>query len=146
MANKETYSILDDTFNGEILTSELYKELKASSLSSLVAYIDVDTDSDIIDIHFSVALDSGQKTTLDGIISAHTAQELSSDYIEVYNHMNLNSFSIYNKYEVPKDVNYDVLGLYKKVTMVDGDITEVIYYGSYDGETYSSENKIYCTV
>ena len=43
--------------------------------------------------------------------------ETSNDYIEIYNHININTFQFINRYEVPKDLDYDILGLYKKITI-----------------------------
>jgi len=49
----------------------------------------------------------------------------------------------------PTDVDYDILGLFKKRTIVKGELTKVEYYGEYNstGQTYSrlvvSEDRVY---
>ena len=69
-----TYSISNDTLNGQVAMISLQKEV-ANALPASVFYIT--TQEDDLHINFAVALDAGQKTTLDSTISIHTGRELS---------------------------------------------------------------------
>jgi hypothetical protein len=43
---------------------------------------------------------------------------------------------------IPKDISYDILGLHKKETVVNGDLIEVTYYGEYDENTKIHSNPV----
>jgi len=61
----------------------------------------------------------------------------SDKYLRIYAYMDDNTNQIKNRFIVPKDFNYKLLPLFKDIVMIDGDITEIIYYGDYSGSSYS---------
>lgn len=50
-------------------------------------------------------------------------------YLEIYNHLQVN-FETTDRTVSPKDQPYNILGLYKDETIVDGDLIQVIYYAT----------------
>ena len=68
-----TYSIASDTANGAVASVELSNEIAASSITVAVDHIE--TAGDVLDVHMKDTLSAGNKTTLDGIITAHDGVE-----------------------------------------------------------------------
>lgn len=62
------------------------------------------------------------------------------DYFVLYDHINDGS-TIINAHP-PVDVDYDILSLHKKRTIVKGELIKVEYFGSYDYSTKIYSNKI----
>lgn len=56
-------------------------------------------------------------------------------------------FKVSDSTESPEDINYDILGLHKKLIFDKGELLKVEYYKNYDGTTYSdlavTEDRIY---
>lgn len=59
----------------------------------------------------------------------------------------MNPFVVNNSQESPYNLNYDVLGLHKKMYFITGQVAKAEYYKNYDGVTYSGlavvENRNY---
>ena len=66
---KYTYSIADDTANGTLALSKLSDEIKASSIVTGEDHIE--SLGDVLDIYMKDALSAGDKTILDGVVTAH---------------------------------------------------------------------------
>ena len=73
-ATKYTYSISGDFPNAKEDSSRLSREILDSSISTPLERID--TDGDDCDIWFDDALSGGDKTTLDGLVAAHTGEPM----------------------------------------------------------------------
>jgi hypothetical protein len=72
------YSIANDTANGEVNSTVLQSQINDSSISTGVL-IDIGTTGDDLGITFDVALSAGDKTTLDGVVAAHTGVSLTGN-------------------------------------------------------------------
>lgn len=59
----------------------------------------------------------------------------------------MEKFRLNNSYESPENINYDILMLHKKRSIVKGELLSVEYYKNYNGVTYTElcvkENRIY---
>lgn len=64
------YSIAGDTANGVLSESDLHKEIQESPIVIAIDY--VVSSGDDLDIFFKDVLSTGDKTSLDGIVAAHT--------------------------------------------------------------------------
>jgi len=73
-ATKYTYSISGDFPNAKEDSSRLSREILDSSISTPLERID--TDGDDCDIWFDDVLSGGDKTTLDGLVAAHTGEPM----------------------------------------------------------------------
>ena len=72
MANtKYTYSISSDFPNEQVYSSTLTQEINDSSISS-ASLLYIETTGDDCDIWFDDPLSTGDETTLDGLVAAHT--------------------------------------------------------------------------
>lgn len=71
MATKFTYSISNDTKNGDVVQSSLYNEIINSNIT--IALESVNSEGDVLEINFNTDLSAGEETTLDGIIADHEA-------------------------------------------------------------------------
>ena len=69
MSTKYTYSILNDFLNSKVATDKLDIEIKVSTITIALDYIN--TDSDYCDIWFKSSLGGSDQTTLSGIVSSH---------------------------------------------------------------------------
>lgn len=78
---KYTYSIATDTANAALASDALKSEYEASSIVTALDYITA--LGDVLDIYCKDALSAGDKTTLDGLVTAHTGVGLSGDPSEV---------------------------------------------------------------
>lgn len=65
----ESYSISTDTANATVDLPKLETEITSSSITA--SFDKLLTDADALEVHFDVALDTSDKTILDGIISGH---------------------------------------------------------------------------
>lgn len=79
---KYTYSIANDTANGVLAADALKSEYEASSIITALDYIS--SLGDVLDIYTKDALSTGDKTTLDGVVSNHTGTSLGGDPTPVY--------------------------------------------------------------
>jgi len=73
-STKYTYSISTDFPNHKVDSSRLLVEIQGSSI--VVALDRIDTDGDNCDAWFKDALSSGDETTLNGIVAAHSGEPL----------------------------------------------------------------------
>ena len=77
------YTISTATANGAVVSSKLEDEIQATSIVTALA--SVVTTGDILTITFRDALSSGDKTTLDGVVSAHDGvAPLTFDYVKQF--------------------------------------------------------------
>jgi hypothetical protein len=76
-ATKYTYSISSDFPNHQVNSGALTEEIDDSSISS-AALLRIDTAGDDCDIWFDDPLSSGDQTTLNGLVAAHTGEPVSS--------------------------------------------------------------------
>lgn len=74
---KYTYSISTDFPNGKVAPSRLTQEIQASSISIALDYIN--TSGDDCDIWFKDVLSSGDQTTLDGVVAAHSGDPIPNN-------------------------------------------------------------------
>ena len=60
---------------------------------------------------------------------------------------NNTKFKINNSWDSPENLNYDIIGLHKKRTIIVGELRSVEYYSTYDGISYSDlvvlEERVY---
>ena len=63
-----TYSKSVD-FGGQLAPGQFATEVASSSIGT--NFLRVDTDGDVVDVVFSVALTAPQQTTLDGLVSSY---------------------------------------------------------------------------
>jgi hypothetical protein len=70
------YSIANDTANGEVNSAVLQTQINGAGITSGVL-IDIGTTGDDLGITFDVALSAPDKTTLDGVVAAHTGVALT---------------------------------------------------------------------
>ena len=68
-----TYSVASDTANGSVASGALFEEIEATAI--VIALDDVKVEADVLDIVFKDALSTGDKTLLDGAVSAHDGVE-----------------------------------------------------------------------
>lgn len=73
-ATKYTYSIAGDFPNDQVDPSRLEREIRASSITTALDYIN--TSGDDCDLWFKASLDSGEVATLDGLVAAHSGERL----------------------------------------------------------------------
>jgi len=79
-SSKYTYSVADDTANGAIATTSLKLEIAASSIPVATDYINTNYPlGDSLEICMKAVLSSGQKTVLDGVVTAHTGIEVVNE-------------------------------------------------------------------
>lgn len=77
-----TYSVANDTLNGKVDTYKLEKDVQASSITKALDYITVSGDT--LTVAFKAAISTAEKTTLDGVVSAHTGDPVvETDSVEV---------------------------------------------------------------
>lgn len=74
---KYTYSIAADTANAALSLDALKQEYEDSSIVTALDYIT--SLGDVLDIYTKDALSTGDKTTLDSVVSAHTGVALDPD-------------------------------------------------------------------
>lgn len=77
---KYTYSIATDTANALLASDSLEKSIRESAI--LHALASVVSLGDVLDISFRDAISAGDKTTLDGLVSAHTGVALEQVIIQ----------------------------------------------------------------
>lgn len=77
-----SYSIAFDTLNAKVLTHKLVDEIEASSIAKSIDR--VDTDGDTLTVVFTSALDATEKTTLNGVVSAHDGEPYPVDNSPVH--------------------------------------------------------------
>ena len=70
MTTKYTYTISTQTANGKVQPGKLHAEIVEASLPGFIGVRPGGADQEIME--FSVALSAEDKTTLDGIVAAHT--------------------------------------------------------------------------
>jgi len=91
----ESYSITTD-FGGSVSISQLDQEIQDSSI--VTSLLGINRYGDTIDIVFSSTISTGEKTTLDGIVSAHTPVTTASfTPFSVYPARNTYRSSIYSR-------------------------------------------------
>lgn len=101
--------------------------------------------------YFPAALSEFEKGNLDMAMADRgfnfsTSAETSTGEkdLAIYNYISDKNVA---KNKVPKDQDYGVLGLYKKNTLVDGDLVRVEYFGAFDGQDFSlpvvREDRVY---
>jgi hypothetical protein len=78
---KYTYSITTDTANALLAADALKEEIGSSSIVTALDYIT--SLGDVLDIYMKDALSTGDKTTLDGVVSAHTGVPLAGEASKV---------------------------------------------------------------
>lgn len=97
------------------------------------------------------------KTLLPESLSALTTNELGvvseyklDSYYLIYDYVDNNTYNLNNPSSVPLLLDYDILGLHKKRTLVKGELVLVEYYGKYNSGVYSDlvvrEDRIYYRV
>lgn len=64
-----TYSVADDTANGAVAGDKLFDEISGSSIT--ISLKTVHVSGDVLNIDFNADISAGEKTTLDGLITAH---------------------------------------------------------------------------
>jgi len=74
MAVKYTYSISGDTLNSKVASDRLTEEIQESVIITALDYIE--TNADVLDIWFKVAISAGDETVLDGLVAAHDGEPL----------------------------------------------------------------------
>ena len=74
MSFKYTFSITNHTLNGILDSEALISEIHDCNIPEALDYIN--TDGDILDIHFKMELPVEEQTTLSGIVAAHTGDPL----------------------------------------------------------------------
>lgn len=74
---KYTYSVATDTANAALAADSLKQEYENSSIVTALDYIS--SLGDVLDIYTKDALSTGDKTTLDSVIAAHTGVALEPD-------------------------------------------------------------------
>jgi hypothetical protein len=72
-STKYTYSIANDTANGEVAVSKLTSEIQQSAIVTALDYISV--NGDVLDIWTKADLSSGDETILDSIVGSHDGVE-----------------------------------------------------------------------
>lgn len=72
MSTKYTYSIENDTANGEVNLDSLTNEINVSSIITALDYCD--SVLDVLDVYFKSELSTEDETTLNSIVSAHTGE------------------------------------------------------------------------
>jgi len=77
---KYTYSIATDTLNAKFASDSLEKSIRSSAILTALDYVSALGDD--IDVFFKDALSTGDKTILDGLISAHDGVLLNKEYIQ----------------------------------------------------------------
>jgi len=136
MSVNKDFSVVDD-FEGNFPNAQKLKVLvEGSSISSAVLEnekVIIIPDSNLVRFVFDQELSSEDEGTLNNIVSNYTAPKR----LKIYDYIDINSFSECLDCCPPKDISYDILGLYKKETFVYGDLTEIIYYVERDGDTFS---------
>ena len=78
---KYTYSIQNDFPNHEVAPDRLLQDIRASSITIAVDY--VNTSDDDCDIWFRAELSSADKSVLDSIVSSHSGEPLPDNAIPV---------------------------------------------------------------
>jgi len=76
-ATDYTYSISTDTATGAVDASGLQSEIAASSIVTAVDF--VSTDDDVLTVWMKAAVSAEDKTTLDGLVAAHTGEVPDED-------------------------------------------------------------------
>ena len=69
---KYTYSLATD-FGGELLISNLFNEVEASTITVALSKTLTAQNADVVDIWFKAALSGAEETTLDAVVAAHDA-------------------------------------------------------------------------
>lgn len=77
---KYTYSIATDTANAKLAADSLAKEIQDSAI--ITALSNVTALGDVLDVAMKAALTTGDKTILDGVVTAHTGVPLEDDFIQ----------------------------------------------------------------
>jgi hypothetical protein len=70
VTTKYTYSVANDTLNGELNQASLFSEILNSSIT--VALDHINSTNDVLDIWFKSNLVGSEWTTLSGVVAAHT--------------------------------------------------------------------------
>lgn len=70
MSWSATYSVSEDTASAAVDPAHLHREVIAAALGQSIEHVDV--AGDVLDIAFADALSGGDRTTLDGVVAAHT--------------------------------------------------------------------------
>jgi len=77
-----TYSIQNDFPNHRVEPTRLSQEIQASSI--VTALLRIDTSGDDCNITFTDVLSAADKTTLDGVVAAHSGDPLPSQTQEIF--------------------------------------------------------------
>lgn len=113
--------LINNTLYQKVNSDKLKESIENSSFSS---FLYIDTTETIIDIYFSSELDNDSILILNQIISEHDG--------------NIYRFKVTNAYSSTtylESLDYDILGLHKKRTIIAGELTQIDYYRNYDMQT-----------
>ena len=83
MANKYTYSIINDFPNQKVNSNKLTEEIEGSDISTSLEYITTDEDTTSCDIWFESELSSPDSTSLDSIIANHLGESVIGSQYKV---------------------------------------------------------------
>lgn len=80
MATIFTYSIANDTLNGELAASALTNEIRANSIT--IALVGVSQSGDVLTIEFKANLSAAEETELNNIVAAHEGKRALEDPVK----------------------------------------------------------------
>lgn len=135
---KYTYSITDDTANAKLAADALKKEIEDSSIVIALDYIAA--LGDILDVYMKDSLSTGDETTLNNTVSAHTGVGLDADpeTVTVSNETPVHTFALAEG----SNLRARLIGIHKNatatkntITNIDWEIPQVSYLGQ-NKQTY----------
>jgi hypothetical protein len=129
--NTYTYNI--NPLNLIQLLDEVYTSLNKKLYSTYLGEVvdgTAEVNESIVSLNFNNPLSENEETTLNTLVS---------NYIYNENYSSFKNFKINNSLNDPSKIDYDILGLNKKRTIIKGFLSSVEYYNNYiySSNTYS---------